>query len=249
MSSKRIVIVTGGSQNIGLSIAQRFQQTGATVICADLSAPQDNALNFIATDVSSEASVIAMMDQLEKDFGHLDVLVNNAGICVETPIQDTTEQQWDRVMDINIKGTFLTTKHALRLMQKPAATAPTIVNISSIEGIGANPLHAVYAASKAAVAGFTHNTALEYGPYGIRCNAVAPGWINTPFNEQLLAQYPDRKAVNAEIESLHPVGRLGIPKDVANTVFWLASSDSSFITGQEIICDGGRLAKLPMPKL
>ena len=100
MSSKRIVIVTGGSQNIGLSIAQRFQQTGATVICADLSAPQDNALNFIATDVSSEASVIAMMDQLEKDFGHLDVLVNNAGICVETPIQDTTEQQWDRVMDI-----------------------------------------------------------------------------------------------------------------------------------------------------
>jgi len=78
---------------------------------------------------------------------------------------------------------------------------------------------------------------------------VAPGWINTPFNEQLLAQYPDRQAVDAEIESLHPAGRLGVPEDVANTVFWLASSDSSFITGQEIICDGGRLAKLPLPKL
>jgi meso-butanediol dehydrogenase / (S,S)-butanediol dehydrogenase / diacetyl reductase len=249
MPSKRIVIVTGGSQNIGLSIAHRFQQTGATVICADLNPPQDDSLNFIVTDVSSEASVTAMMDQVEKEFGHLDVLVNNAGICVETPIQDTTEQQWDRVMGINIKGSFLTTKHALRLMKNPAATAPTIVNISSIEGFGANPLHAVYAASKAAVAGFTHNTALEYGPHGIRCNAVAPGWINTPFNEQLLAQYPDRKAVNAEIESLHPAGRLGSPEDVANTVFWLASTEASFITGQEIICDGGRLAKLPLPKL
>ena len=249
MSSQRIVIVTGGSQNIGLSIAQRFQQTGATVICADLNLPHDDALNFIATDVSNEASVMATMDQVEKDFGHIDVLVNNAGICVETPIQDTTEQQWDRVMGINIKGTFLTTKHALRLMTKPAARAPAIVNISSIEGLGANPLHAVYAASKAAIAGFTHNTALEYGPYGIRCNAVAPGWINTPFNEQLLAQYPDREAVDAEIESLHPAGRLGVPVDVANTVFWLASSDASFITGQEIICDGGRLAKLPLPKL
>jgi meso-butanediol dehydrogenase/(S,S)-butanediol dehydrogenase/diacetyl reductase len=107
----------------------------------------------------------------------------------------------------------------------------------------------VYAASKAAVAAFTHNTALEYGPHGIRCNAVAPGWINTPFNEQFLAQYPDRKAVDAEIESLHPVGRLGVPQDVANTVFWLASTEASFITGQEIICDGGRVAKLPLPKL
>jgi meso-butanediol dehydrogenase/(S,S)-butanediol dehydrogenase/diacetyl reductase len=249
MSSKRIVIVTGGSQNIGLSIAQRFKQNGATVICADLKSPQDESLNFIVTDVSNEPSVTAMMDQVEKEFGHLDVLVNNAGICVETPIQDTTEQQWNRVMDINIKGTFLTTKHALRLMKKPAAQAPSIVNISSIEGLGANPLHAVYAASKAAVAGFTHNTALEYGPYGIRCNSVAPGWINTPFNQQFLAQYPDRKAVDAEIESLHPAGRLGIPEDVANTVFWLASTEASFITGQEIICDGGRLAKLPLPKL
>ena len=249
MSSKRIVIVTGGSQNIGLSIARRFQKSGATVICADLNPHQDNSLNFIATDVSNEASIMAMMDQVEMDFGHLDVLVNNAGICIETPIQDTTEQQWDRVMDINIKGTFLTTKHALRLMKKPAATAPAIVNISSIEGLGANPLHAVYAASKAAVAGFTHNTALEYGSYGIRCNAVAPGWINTPFNERLLAQYPDREAVDTEIEALHPAGRLGVPEDVANTVFWLASSEASFITGQEIICDGGRLAKLPLPKL
>ena len=115
--------------------------------------------------------------------------------------------------------------------------------------MGANPLHSVYAASKAAVAAFTHNTALEYGPLGIRCNSVAPGWINTPFNEQLLAAYPDRQAVDEAIEALHPVGRLGLPEDVANTVFWLASSESGFVSGQEFVVDGGRLAKLPLPNL
>jgi len=148
-----------------------------------------------------------------------------------------------------VKSTFLTTKHARQLMTNPAATAPAIVNISSIEGLGANPLHSVYAASKAAVAAFTHNTALEYGPLGIRCNSVAPGWINTPFNEQLLAAYPDRQAVDEAIEALHPVGRLGLPEDVANTVFWLASSESGFVSGQEFVVDGGRLAKLPLPNL
>jgi len=249
MTAQRIVVVTGGSQNIGLSIAQRFQRDGATVIVADLNPPSDPGLAFIATDVSSEASVQSMFGHINEAYGRLDVLVNNAGICIETPIHQTTEEAWDRVMGINVKGTFLTTKHALPLMTVPGVIAPAIVNISSIEGIGANPLHGVYAASKAAVAAFSHNTALEYGPQGIRCNAVAPGWINTPFNEQLLAQYPDRAKVDAEIQSLHPVGRLGTPEDVANTVFWLASPESSFISGQEIICDGGRLAKLPLPAL
>lgn len=249
MNRQRIVVVTGGSQNIGLAIAERFLQQDTHVISADLNPPQNSSLGFVKTDVSSEASVIALMKYIEDQFGHLDVLVNNAGICIEKTIQETTVAEWDAVMGVNIKGTFLTTKHALTLMTNKGATDPTIVNVSSIEGLGANPLHSVYAASKAAVAGFTHNTALEYGPKGIRCNAVAPGWINTAFNEQLLAQYPDRAAVDAEIKSLHPVGRLGLPQDVANTVFWLASPESEFVTGQEIVVDGGRLAKLPLPKL
>ncbi len=249
MSSKRIVIVTGGSQNIGLSIAQRFQKAGAIVICADLQSPLDDSLNFISTDISSESSVIAMINQVEKDFGHLEVLVNNAGVCIETPIQDINEEEWDQVMGVNIKGTFFTTKHSLKLMKKPSSEFPAIVNISSIEGLSANPLHSAYGASKAAIAGLTRATALEYGPFGIRCNAVAPGWINTPFNEKLLKFYADRGAVIQQIESLHPIGRLGAPQDVANTVFWLASSEASFITGQEIVCDGGRLSKLPLPKL
>ena len=249
MSASRIVVVTGAAQNIGAAIAERFLKAGDTVICADLNAPKNSNVAFIKTNVADEASVSALMAQVEQQHEHLDVLVNNAGICVETPIHELAEQDWDRVMAVNVKSTFLTTKHARQLMTNPAATAPAIVNISSIEGLGANPLHSVYAASKAAVAAFTHNTALEYGPLGIRCNSVAPGWINTPFNEQLLAAYPDRQAVDEAIEALHPVGRLGLPEDVANTVFWLASSESGFVSGQEFVVDGGRLAKLPLPNL
>ena len=152
-------------------------------------------------------------------------------------------------MAVNVRGTFLMSKHGLALMTATGAHNPSIVNISSIEGLGANPLHASYAASKAAVAAMTHNIALEYGPRGIRCNAISPGWINTPFNEQLLAQYPDREAVEREIMALHPAGRLGSPEDIANTVYWLASPESGFVTGQNIVVDGGRLAKLPLPKL
>lgn len=245
---QRIVIVTGGSQNIGAAIVERFCQAGAKVICADLNPSSRDDVDFIQTDVSQETSVSELMSKLKQQYGRLDVLVNNAGICIEENLQDTSVEQWDKVMNINVRGVFLTTKHALGLMHESKGS-PAIVNISSIEGLGANPLHSVYAASKAAVAAFTHNTALEYGPYGIRCNAVAPGWINTPFNEELLAQYPDRQEVDAQIKSLHPVGRLGVGEDVANTVFWLASSQAGFITGQEIVCDGGRLAKLPLPRL
>ena len=245
----RIVVVTGGAQNIGAAIAARFRLAGDVVTCADLNPPQDHSLQFLATDVSSENSVQALMKQLASDFGHLDVLVNNAGIAIEHSIADTTVEDWDRVMAVNVRSTFLMTKHALPLMRNTEAKDPAIVNISSIEGLGANPLHSAYAASKAAVAAFTHNTALEYGDYGIRCNAIAPGWINTPFNDQLLAQYPNRDAVDSAIKALHPVGRLGTPEDIAETAFWLASPASGFISGQEIVVDGGRLARLPLPAL
>ena len=247
MNDPRIVIVTGGAQNIGAAIVARFQVAGDTVICADLHEPEAEGVTFIETDVAREASVRNLMTRVEFDYGHLNVLVNNAGICIEEPIAETREADWDRVMAVNVKGIFLTTKHVLPLMRAEGAQHPTIVNISSIEGLGANPLHSVYAASKAAVAAFSHNTALEYGPYGIRCNAVAPGWINTPFNEQFLAQYPDRAAVDTAIEALHPVGRVGSPEDVANTVFWLASNEAAFVSGQEVVVDGGRLATLPLP--
>jgi meso-butanediol dehydrogenase/(S,S)-butanediol dehydrogenase/diacetyl reductase len=246
---QRIVIVTGGAQNIGLAISRRFMQDDAIVIAADLQAPQEEGLEYIETDLRSESSVSSLMKTVLERYGRLDTLVNNAGVCIEVPLQETTVEQWDLVMEVNVKGVFLTTKHALPALQQSIYSAPAIINISSIEGRGANPLHAVYGASKGAVAAFTRNVALEYGAFGIRCNAVAPGWINTPFNESLLSQYPDREQVDQEIAALHPVGRLGTPEDVAETVFWLASDAASFVTGQEFVVDGGRLAKLPLPKL
>jgi len=246
---KRVVIVTGGSQNIGLSIANGFIAEGAKVVIADLNPPKDSSLIFHKTNVADAKSVKALMGRVETDFGRLDVLVNNAGICIEEPINEMSTAQWDKVMDINVKGVFLMTKHAFSLMTNGISQHPAIVNISSIEGLGANPNHSVYAASKGAVTSFTHNTALEYGPHGIRCNAIAPGWINTPFNERFLAQYPDRSKVDSEIKGLHPVGRLGLPEDIANTAIYLASPKASFITGQEIVVAGGRMAKLPLPSL
>lgn len=248
-AGQRIVVVTGGSQNIGLAIGERYLENGDIVISADLNPPQNDDIKFHKTDIASQESVRALMAYLDVEFGHLDVLVNNAGICIEAPIAQMSEDEWDKVMAVNVKGVFLTTKHVFPLMADGKSKNPAIVNISSIEGIGANPLHGAYGASKGAVAAFTHNTALEFGPHGIRCNAVAPGWINTPFNENLLANYPDRKKVDAEIKALHPVGRLGLGADIANTVFWLSGNEAAFLTGQEIVVDGGRLAKLPLPKL
>jgi len=246
----QVVIVTGGSQNIGLAIANAFSAAGATVICADLNPPAEyHDLEYIQTNVAKEESVISLMGYIEQKHGKLDVLVNNAGICIESPLQETTESDWDRVMAVNVKGVFLTTKHAFRLLQANQSGTSAIINISSIEGLGANPQHAAYGTSKGAVASLTHNTALEYGQYGIRCNAIAPGWINTPFNEKFLQQFPDRQKVDYEIKHLHPVGRLGVPRDIAETAIWLASPRSAFISGQEIIVDGGRLAKLPLPNL
>lgn len=243
----KIVVVTGGSQNIGLAIAEKFKDAGGTVIIADLGPPDDEDFEFYKTDISSEEDVIVLMETIRDDYGRLDVLVNNAGICLEVPIHEMTAAQWDKTMNVNAKGVFLMTKHGLELLKK--GQDPAIVNISSIEAMGANPTHSAYAASKGAVSSFTHNTALEYGAHGIRCNAIAPGWINTPFNEAFLDQYPDRAKVDAEIKALHPVGRLGRPEDIGDVALWLAGPSSSFVTGQTITVAGGRMAKLPTPSL
>ncbi len=245
--SGKVVVVTGGAQNIGLAIAQKFITAGATVIAADLNSPEVDDIHFIQTDIGSEDDVQILMETVRDDFGRLDVLVNNAGICVEVPIHEMSVAQWDKTMNVNAKGVFLTTKHAFELLKE--ADGAAIVNISSIEALGANPTHAAYAASKGAVSSFTHNTALEYGAYDIRCNAIAPGWINTPFNEAFLDQYPDRAKVDAEIKALHPVGRLGQPEDIGDVALWLASPASSFVSGQTIVVAGGRMAKLPTPSL
>lgn len=246
----KTVIVTGGAQNIGRAIAQRFVDSGATVIVADKTPPQDKDAGdrlFCQTDVTDEDDVRKLIAFAKTNAGGVDVLVNNAGIALEKPVVETTVEEWERVMAVNVRGVFLCAKHAAAAMRARGGGA--VVNIGSIEAMGANPLHAVYAASKGAVHSLTRNLALELGASNIRVNAVAPGWIETPFNENLINQYANPQAARRAIAQLHPVGRIGSADDVAAVVLWLASDAAAFANGQIYIHDGGRTACLPTPPL
>lgn len=244
--SGKTAIVTGAARGIGFAIAQRFTVAGAQVIVADVESPVATVadMKFHRTDVTDEAQVRALFDSTVREFGGIDVLVNNAGVAVEARIEDTAVADWERVMAVNARGVFLCAKHAAAAM---AGRAAAIVNIGSIEARGANPLHAAYAASKGAVHSLTRNIALEYGARGIRCNAIAPGWIDTPFNDAFIARQADPAGMRAALRGLHPVGRTGAPADIADAVLWLASGAARFVTGQIFVVDGGRTARLSLP--
>jgi len=252
----KTALITGAARGIGLAIAQRFISAGAQVVIAADIEPSRHLLGpdnliFHRADVSCEADVRGLFDFARRQFGGVDMLVNNAGVAVEARIEDTALADWERVFAVNARGVFLCAKHALRAMTAGTGggqnAGRAIVNIGSIEARGANPLHAAYAASKGAVHSLTRSIALEYGGHGIRCNAVAPGWIDTPFNDAFIAAHPDPAGMRAALRDLHPVGRTGAPKDIADVVLWLASDAARFVTGQVFVVDGGRTARLPLP--
>lgn len=247
------VVVTGASQGIGLATARAFAAAGARVVVADIAAPKEAAAEFKflfkQCDIRNEEGDdgVRSLIAFAESSGGVDILVNNAGVGLEKPLVETSVEEWEQVMAVNVRGVFLCAKHAAAAMRGRGGGA--IVNIGSIEGLGANPLHAAYAASKGAVHSLTRNLALELGADNIRCNAVAPGWIETPFNENLIAQYPDPQAARDAIKRLHPVRRMGTPDDIAALVMWLASDACGFASGQVYVHDGGRTACLPLPPL
>ena len=245
--ANKTAVITGAAGAIGAAIARAFAGAGAQVIAADLQPPPEKEMHFCKTNVGDEESARALFAFAEKQCGGVDVLVNCAGVVLEKPLLQTSAEEWDNIMSVNARGVFLCAKHAAPLMRKRGGGA--IVNIGSIEALGANPSHAVYAASKGAVHSLTRNLALELGAHNIRCNAVAPGWIDTPFNDNLLAQYPDPQAARAAVRKLHPLGRSGTPQDVAALVLWLAGDGAAFASGQVYVHDGGRTACLPLPPL
>lgn len=243
----RGVIVTGVASGLGSSLAQEFAAEGALVLGCDVNDDAGAAVMagigfYRHTDVSKEAEVEALVNDAVKRFGRLDVLVNNAAIQVEQELADTTEEQLDRVLAVNLKGPFFGCKHAIRVMR--TAGGGSIVNVASVTALAGDPMLAAYGAAKGGVLAMTKSAAVKYGRDGIRCNAVCPGDIQTPLVEAYFAAAADPAALRAQAEGEYPLGRIGQPREIARAVLFLASDDASFITGESLVVDGGVLAEI-----
>jgi len=245
----KVVLVTGGNAGIGRATAIEFARQGAQVVVsgrrekegravvAEIEASGGQAI-FIKTDVSKESDVEAMIERTLAKFGRLDCAFNNAGIEQRlTPLPDQTEETYDQIMDVNVKGVWLSLKHEIPAMLKTGGGA--IVNAASIAGLVGCGMAPVYTASKHAVVGLTKAVALEYAKQSLRVNAVAPAAIETRMFDDFATSPEVRKA----LVSAHPIGRIGQPQEVASAVVWLCSAGASFVTGQIIPLDGGYTAQ------
>ena len=238
----KVALVTGGRSGIGQAIAQRLAEEGAKVMTAQRGA--DANFPSIQADFTDTYSASMVIDAVIERMGALDILVNNAGMMQEASIGDMSLDDWTQSLTVNLTMPFLLIKAALPHLRK---TRGTILNIGSIEGLGANPNHAAYCASKAGLDGLTRAVAVDHGHEDIRCNAIAPGWIDTDLNEDFIETMPDQQKFRQEIGAIHPIGRTGAPEEVAALAAFLCSEEASFITGEIYRADGGRMAKLSLP--
>jgi NAD(P)-dependent dehydrogenase (short-subunit alcohol dehydrogenase family) len=241
----KVAIVTGGASGIGRQTVLRFVQEGAKVVAADrnLGMAEETVrmaqgsgadVTAVGVDVTSTDQIKAMVDTTVDRFGKLDVLVNAAAILILTPsLHEVDERDWDMMMNANLKGLWLCSKHAIPEMLKSGGGS--IVNISSQSGLAAYPASLPYAVSKAGVAHLSRVAGVQYAGQGIRSNAIAPGYSDTP---QMRGSTASTKSFESFVEA-HPMGRVGRPEEITNVILFLASDEASFVNGSVLVVDGG----------
>ncbi|MCH8989909.1 MAG: glucose 1-dehydrogenase [Chloroflexi bacterium] len=244
----KVALISGGAGGIGAATAKLLAKEGAAVVIADLLEDEGRAAEaqiaesggqalFVRLDVTSEESWRNAVQAAVSSFGKLDILVNNAGVSHRAGVEETTSEAWDKVMDVNVKGVFLGTQAAIPEMRK--AGGGSIINISSIYGLVGSGGSAAYHASKGAVRIFNKSTAIQYASENIRANSVHPGFIDTPMTRA----HHDNPNIHEERVAKTPIGRMGQPEDIAAGILYLASDESSFVTGAELVIDGGMTAQ------
>ena len=245
----KICIVTGAGSGIGRASAIRFAEEGAKVTAVDIDGDAVEATVrsigpeavAVQADVSVAAEVKAYTDATVERWGGLHVVFNNAGVNLPGVFHEATDEVIDRTLNVNVKGCIYGCRYAIPYML--AGGGGSLINTTSVNGIVAEPFLTIYATSKGAIVMLSKGIALDYAKQGIRCNALAPGWVDTPINYAHAEMLGGLKEVYATIDSFQPIGRPGEPREIANVALFLASDESSFVTGSVIVADGGMTAK------
>lgn len=247
----RAALITGAGSGIGRATAVRLAQDGAKIAVADWNAETGGKTVqmietvggeaiFLQCDVSKVADTERIVAETVARFGQLNILVNSAAVMLEKTVVDTTEEDWDRIVDINLKGIFFCAKHAI-LQFRRQQSGGVIINMASVNSFFAEGGIAAYCATKGGIAQLTRALAMDHGLEGVRVNALAPGWIETPMNAKFFALGPH---IREQAGKLHAIGRIGQPEEVANAVAYLVSDEAGFITGSLLTVDGGFSAGL-----
>ncbi|MFP5213468.1 MAG: glucose 1-dehydrogenase [Acidobacteriota bacterium] len=244
----KTAIITGGGQGIGKAVARALLERGANIVLAEMDVEAGREaeeefrslgpVKFIHTDVGDEAMVKAMVESTVESFGGVDILVNNAGVFIEKRLEELTLQEWNRIISINLTGAYLCSRYAAVYLRKSKGI---ILNIGSTRSLMSEPDTEAYAASKGGITALTHALSISLGP-DVRVNCISPGWIDvSEWKKKGLA----RKAELSEQDHRqHPAGRVGRPEDIASLVLYLASPEASFVTGSNIVVDGGMTRKM-----
>jgi NAD(P)-dependent dehydrogenase (short-subunit alcohol dehydrogenase family) len=245
-------VVTGAGSGIGKAIAERLAEEGGSVLCVDINGEASAATaeairtfggiaaSFTA-DISDSKQVAAFVADCVNRYGSIDVLVNNAGVNIPGVLHEVTDEVIDKTLNVNVKGAIYGCRAAIPHMLKKGSGS--IVNMSSVNGLVSEPFLTIYSASKGAIVMLTKGVALDYAKQGIRCNAICPGWVDTPINYAHAELLGGLEKVYSMVDSFQPIGRVGEPREIAHLALFLASDEASFLTGSIITADGGMTAQ------